>query len=174
MKSTRVLIVVSLSLALASPVASQAPDDRLIVPGERIGGFALTMSPADVTGILGPSTQLTPARFGDQSLQTDLTLYIWDVVPLAVIARDDKVALAIGIRRSQEYQTAQGIKYLAKPEAVQGAYGPPTRQVRWGRRAEEQVLVYDSLGVAFFLVEEGIVGSILVFKRQGASAIWKP
>jgi hypothetical protein len=124
--------------------------------------------------MLGPSTQLTPARFGDQSLQTDLTLYLWDVVPLTVIARDERVALAVGIRRSQDYQTAQGIKYLARPEAVQGAYGPPTRQVQWGRRAEEQALIYDSLGIAFFVVDEGIVGSILVFKRQGASGIWKP
>ena len=40
--------------------------------------------------MLGPSTQLTPARFGDPSLQTDLTLYLWDVVPLTVIARDER------------------------------------------------------------------------------------
>jgi len=161
-------------LLFASPVVSQVPDDKLIVPGQRIGRFALTMSVADVTGILGPSTNLSPGRFGDQALQNDLTLYIWDVVPLVVIARDERAPVSIGIRRSSDYQTAQGLKYLAQPEAVRDALGAPTREVQWGARTQQRALIYDGLGIAFLTADEGIVGSILVFRPQSANRIWKP
>lgn len=172
-KVVRFVMVMVFLLLLVSPVASQVPDDKLIVPDERIGRFTLTMTVAEILGMLGPAEKLSPGRFGDQSLQNDLTLYIWDVVPLTIITRDEKVPLSVSIRRSHDYKTARGIGYLAKPEAVRDAHGAPTREVQWGRRTQEQVLIYDGLGIAFFIGDEGIVGSIGVFKRQSASGIWK-
>jgi len=152
-----VTVALLLLVVLAAPALSQAPDDKLIVPDERIGRFTLTMTVAEVLGMLGPATRLSPSMFGDQSLENDLTPYIWDVVPLTIITRDEKVPLSIGIRRSNDYQTARGIRYMAKPEAVRDAYGAPTREVQWGRRTEELTLIYDGLGIAFAIADEGIV-----------------
>ena len=130
-----VTVALLLLVVLAAPALSQAPDDKLIVPDERIGRFTLTMTVAEVLGMLGPATRLSPSMFGDQSLQNVLTLYIWDVVPLTIITRDEKVPLSIGIRRSNDYQTAQesGIWRSPKqsemlmglrPEKSSGAEGP--------------------------------------------------
>lgn len=121
MKAVVVALSAFVLMLPAAPAGSQVPDDKLIVPGERVGKFALTMTVAEILGALGPVTKMPPSRFGDQALQNDLTLYIWDIVPLTVVTRDEKASLGIGIRRSRDYQTARGITYEMKADAVRDA-----------------------------------------------------
>jgi hypothetical protein len=140
------LWLLSPPLLLQTPI-SHAADDGIIVPGERIGTWTLTMTLTDLIHMNG-----TPDSWGRgyNPPQSDVN---WSHLGLSASSFDDKeiVYLFIGYNPSRRYKTAQGIGYGSSKNEMERAHGiapqiaglPPRFQWR------SEVQVYDSIGLAF-------------------------
>jgi hypothetical protein len=135
-----------------SPTPQAAPkDDRLIVPGERIGPLRLDAKVGEIVKLLGPGT-LKPGGWRFSKMQTWDAMGVWvDFDP------GTGNVLWIGTEASgsspwAEYSTAEGIRIGAKRDDVLTAMGAPERTVAAGGLTS---FYYDSRGLRLTLADTG-------------------
>lgn len=148
--------------------AAASSQDRRIVPGRSIGGYALGQDVAGLLASLGP-------LYGIEDLPNDnLTGYYWPLKRVGVVARRKThkiVALAISL--DDTYATDGGIGAGVRLDAVRRAFGPEDAVDPGPSGA---MLVYDSLGIAFVVGDggalEGRVSAVFVFLPGHAHEIF--
>jgi hypothetical protein len=177
------LWLLPLLLLSQSPV-SQAADDGIVVPGERIGAWTLAMTLADLIHANGP-----PDSWG-RGFNPPRSNVKWENLSLYASSFDDKeiVDLSIGYNPSRRYQTVQGVGYGSSRYEMEKAHGIAPEVYRHPPRFEGRnnaTYVYDAIGLAFALTEclndprspPCITGTIrvtvvTVFRPGDAKRIW--
>lgn len=172
MKTVAVLSIAAL-LLLAPSAASQVPDDRLIVPGERIGKWTLRMTVEDITSTLGREIFVASSKELGVDVQGDLRAYQWGI-GLQAYTRDGRNILLLEVVKSLAFATEKGVKYGTRRSDVEIAHGRPTRVTQWGREASQATFWYDDTGLEVFFTPTSTVGGIGVFRPGTALSIWKP
>jgi hypothetical protein len=170
-KAIRPVMVIVLLLLLVSPVASQVPDDKLIVPGQRIGRWTLTMTIADLTQMNGATNQVGPGA--GQDLARENLVHRWDRLGfVAVTSKSDPQRPEALVAISDEFKTEKGIGVNSRREAVEAAYLRPTAET--AVTAAIRRLFYDEIGLGVrTLVSVGLVESVFVFRPGTAKQLWK-
>lgn len=162
-------------LLVVSPVLSQVSDDKLIVPGQRVGAWTLQMTVQEIVGALGRQTRISSGGQLGTDFQGDLRVYRWERVGLNAYTRDDRSILLLEADNAPEFVTEKGVKWGMPRADVESAYGRPTRVTQWGRLDPAQVtLQYNEIGLEVFFTQTSSVGGIGVFRPGAASSIWKP
>jgi len=166
-------LVVFLSLfALPLSAAAQSPDDKLVVPGIRIGSWRLDMTVDELIKLHGPETSRGPVRFPD--MVQEFTFVRWPTLGIGVDTLDgrnvDLLVLGIG-GVPILHKTAEGIGFQSTAADVVKVYGPPTAETvpRDGQRN----LIFDELGINFQVFVNGRVNELRIFKPRTAGSIWK-
>lgn len=170
------LVLLLLTAALTNFVLAAAPDDNLIVPGQRISKWTLEMSIEDLESLNGPAQRIALSAGGGVSLDAirDLSQHLWRNVGLAAATFDGKrvEVLAAGVAGTNPpYRTELGVGILSSPEALARAYGTPTAQTR--PMTGQIRLIYDHLGFYARLLEGGAITEIGVFRTGSAKTLWK-
>lgn len=171
------IVALILLLATTSSPAQPPAGDRLIVPGERIGPWRLPITLNRLLAMNGP-------RQGGQGGADVILLVDGDLASTFWVHRWDHLhlrAVTAG-RRAVEpvfnlfvfgaaYRTAKGIGPGASREAVEAAYGRPTAVTVPAPRFTH--LIYDPLGLAVRLDQQGKVIAVLVFRPGTARQRWR-
>lgn len=177
MKTAAVLVILTLTL-LARPAVSQVPDDKLIVPGVRIGKWTLAMTFADLVRLNGTPggrnvCKASQAPFADAA--HDLTGFYWNEIIVQAMTVDQKTIAALAITTGHfvagffSYKTDKGIHFKNTRDKIVQAYGKPTAQT-WPDE-NQQNLIYDELGIAFHVWSTGHISEIWVFRPGTAKTI---
>lgn len=173
MKTVAVLSVVAL-LLLAPSAASQVPDDKLIVPGQRVGAWTLQMTIQEIVGKLGHQEHIASGGQLGADFQGDLRAYRWSGEGLHAYTRDDRTILLLEAYQAPQFVTDKGVKFGMQRGDVEGSYGRPTRVTQWGSNTAQVTLWYNDVGLEVFFTRTSTVGGIGVFRPGAASSIWKP
>lgn len=170
-----VAVVVLALLLLAPPVTSQVPDDKLIVPGQRIGKWTLEMTIDDLLQMNGPRRAIgggsTIFRLPDRDLiSSDFWVHRWDHLGFRVVTlgRENQRIWNLAAL-SPDYKTDRGIGSGATRQAVEAAYGMPTAVTRPDE--ESLHLIYDQLGLALRVFDQAV--NVLIFRPGTAKERWK-
>ncbi|MDQ7843568.1 MAG: hypothetical protein QN141_10580 [Armatimonadota bacterium] len=173
----RIIGAVVAVLWLALPGGAQPPDDRLIVPGERIGRWTLEMTVGEVEQMVRPpnlprgqGSAIVDIRPGDDVQPGVMTVY-WSHVLFGMGINDPQTGKAIYLMVvSSNYKTARNVGPGDPLEAVTAAYGAPTRTTSVGTGLTR--LIFNDIGAAF-VVRSGQVIQVFVFRPGTGPAIWK-
>lgn len=188
------VILILASLLLTAGPALSAPDDKLIVPGKRIGKWTLEMTIADLERMNGPGTRIL-FRAGDRpaaDAARDFTQVTWKSIIVGAVTVDQKTVVALVWNGEgpylnsvmvgwQLYKTDKGISLESKREQVLKAYGKPTAETSPGQGPgaptqrlahwADTRLIYDQVGIAFRFYADGTMYSLHVFLP--GKGIWK-
>ncbi len=171
-----ILLGVLVVLLLTVPVASQAPDDMLILPGVRIGKWTLEMTIDDLVRMNGPQNAVAGRPAVEPVTAADappgLWVHRWANLGLVVltIGRESQAVAQLYVLR-QEYRTEEGVGVGSSREAILTAYGPPTLATEpqpgiWSP-------VYDEIGLAFEISARNVAATASVFRRGTAKQRYK-
>lgn len=172
---TGILLLLSLLLAVG-PAASQTPDDKLIVPGVRIGKWTLEMTIDDLVRMNGPArfAFFTKGRAPEADAIREFSEYDWNSLGIAAITfdRHRTELLAAGVGAAlQPHKTDKGIGFRSSRAEVRKAYGTPTAETT--PQEGQANLIYDEMGVAFRVFNGGRVRIIYVFRPGTARRFWQ-
>lgn len=178
MKVAAVLGVLIL-LLLAPPAVSQVPDDKIIVPGQRIGKWTLEMTIDDIVAMNGP------ARVSEIPRQTmgalPVLLYFWGNFVAAT--RDRKrieylytLPPTTATSGPTDFKTDKEIGYQSPREAIISAFGRPTAyqallELQGAPLPLQARLIYDVIGLAVDLTMDRAT-SLIVFRPGSARSQW--
>lgn len=172
MKIPAILSVLVL-LFLSPPAVSQVPDDKLIVPGERIGKWTFQMTISDLLRLNGPYDQARNPRpvLARPTWVRDLWLHSWDHLGIRAwtLGRDSQRIEAL-VTISQDFKTSKGLGVGVTREALETAYGKATRTRAPGPGFLE--IVYDEMGLNVLIDEANLVSTIRIFRPGEASKIF--
>ncbi len=167
MKTLAALSVLVL-LLLAPPAASQVPDDKLIVPGQRIGKWTLEMTISTLVSMNGPATFETEGA--TDVLPPFLPAYQW--AGFYASTRDGQRVEFLLVADDATFKTDKNVGPGSARASVESTYGTPTAATtpRPGRTR----MIYDAIGFgATINIERGLVGAVFVFRPGTAKTIWK-
>jgi hypothetical protein len=171
-KAIRPVMVIVLLLLMVSPVASQAPDDKLITPGVGIGRWKLQMMLAELVQMNGPASSNRGG--GLDSNRTEYWTHSWErlgVVATATGGRDAQTVDVL-IAFTQDHKTAQGVSVSTQRDVVEAAYGKPTAVTR--ATNSDTRLIYDEIGLWVRILDgTGAAIFIGVFRPGAAKQLWK-
>lgn len=175
MKAVAVLGVAVL-LFVAPSTASQVPDDKLIVPGQRIGKWTLKMTTDDLVRMNGDRNRRSgpPIERGRASdfVSTDFWWHHWDNLGLhAVTDGRDGPRILLLIVTSKEYKMAKGIAVHSERKDVEREYGKPT--VVSVPAPDMLSLIYDKIGLGVDLDAIGVLQTIFIFRPGSAKQIFR-
>ncbi len=163
-------------LLLAPPAISQVLDDKLIVPGQRIGRWTLDMKIDDLLRVNGARNAfggIPPlSQLQSPDAPPDLWVHRWLNVRFAAltIGRDSGEVVALVIS-SEGYKTDKGLGPGTSREAIESAYGAPTAVTR--PQPEWWTGIYDGLGVAFVVGRGNLTENVTVFRSGSARWIFR-
>ena len=152
--------------------AAQSSDDRIIVPGVRIGPWRLAMTLDELVKLNGPEVGRGPIQFPD--MRSQLTLIGWPDRSLAVATPDGNHVcfLTLGIGGvPASHATAEAIGAPSRLAEVLKIYGPPTSQTV--PRPGQKNLTYDRLGIDFQVLANDRAFQVRIFKPGTAHRIWR-
>ena len=120
----------SLFLVLALSVQGYAqPDDKLIVPGQRIGNRTLNMTiddlvriygPSNATGALNQHTPVTPGPAVNPDFLNNVYIYAWHRQQFFVGTLGEKSRRVVFVATfSGAYKTAKGLSLATPPERIE-------------------------------------------------------
>lgn len=159
-------LLVLLILLTATQAASQVPDDKLIVPGQRIGKWTLDMTMAELVQMNGPP-ESTPWTAGGADLADGIWRHTWYPHALRAFAQGPTEQRIVAlVAMSTAYKTTKGVGPATSQKSVEAAYGKPTAVTMVS--AAEPRWIYDKIGL--FAIIGGNVG---VFRPGTAKTIWK-
>lgn len=184
----KIIAVVGLVVALAllvQPAASQVPDDKLIVPGQRIGKWTLGMTVGDLLkmngerqGISYKPLQRLPHT---DMVSPDVWEHHWDRLDgfyALTVGRDSQRVIVLAIEGTK-YKTANAIGPIESSQiGIEAAYGKPTAVTV----ADQSVLtvIFNEIGLAAWVTRPewktfppGTIYTMLVFRPGTAKSIWK-
>ena len=174
----KIIILGSLALLLlASPVVSQTGDDRLIVPGVRIGGWTLQMTIDDLVRMNGPAQTLSE---DDPDFVRRINEFHWQKTGLGLTAitfdrqKVDALLFNAAPIGATVYKTDRGIGFLSTQRDVLTIYGKPTI-AKSARMRSTTNMIYDGAGVNFQIdnSNNGLVVLVAIFRPKSAKMIWK-
>lgn len=159
------LVLLLLILFSVSTTLAQVPDDKLIVPGQRIGKWTLMMTIAELTQINGPPNRVGPA-VGPQDVAREFLVHYWDRLGFfAATSTTDTQRVEALFTTSDEFKTEKGIGVNSRREAVEAAYGGPTAETRPSRNAVR--LTYDEIGLMVAILESVALTIEVAIFRSG-------
>lgn len=185
----RLVVTVSLfALLLAMLAVSQVPDDKLIVPGVRIGAARLDMTIDDIIRVLGDPSQISD-RLATILWEDTLpaVLYYWQSAALIAASRErvkvEYLMLNVTVPLMRTYRTDQGVARDTALEVLLRVYGQPTARTTtttlFGVPAFQR-FIYDTSG---FFAEANVFGppselrhsvyTMGVFRPGEARNYWK-
>lgn len=170
-------LLVVLVLLLALPAASQAPDDRLIVPGERIGRWTLAVTMSEVEAVVRPpnlppnqGSAIVDTRPGDDVREGVWTVF-WPHVFFGIGINDPRNPRAIYLMVvSREYRTAKNVGPGVAADSVTQAYGAPTATTSVVAGVTRHI--FNDVGIAFVVRGTEVI-QVFVFRPGTAATIWK-
>lgn len=167
MRATTLVMAIVLILALPNAAFTQIPDDRLIVPGERIGRWSLRLSFTE----LARMAQSDPLPFGPPDFRPGLREFGWFHGPARGLYAATKDGRRIEyLEGPDSFKTARDIGKESSQEAVVAAYGAPGIQMPHWRGGIR--LIYDDIGLAVQIVDQKAI-RITVFRPGTAKEIWQ-
>jgi hypothetical protein len=181
MRDAAVIVLVVLTLAL--PATSQTPDDKLVVPGQRIGKWTLEMTIDDLLRLNGPrkgepggvptGLQRWPGRDAVQ----DVWEHQWSHLGIraGTLGRDSQNVMYLGTE--WDFKCAKGIGVDVSRDVLETAYGKPT-VITVTRQADVRpgilTAIYDAIGFAVWIVSDrNLIAASIVFRPGTANQIWK-
>lgn len=171
----RVILILA-SLLLSAGPALSAPDDKLIVPGKRIGKWTLEMTIADLERMNGTARRilLRAGEAPDADAARNFTFIYWNGVNVGASTVDQKTVVDLAMFAEgtgwKLYKTDKGIGLVSTREQVLKAYGKPTAETTPGGRRPTR-LIYDKVGIAFRFYADGTMSDIFVF--HPGKSMWK-
>lgn len=169
--------VLLLLVALAAPGFAQAPDDKLIVPGQRIGKWTLEMTISALVEMNGARNVLLgspvdPMRAWFADSRDDIWGHWWINIQFSAATRGrDAQRVEYVSTSSSAFKTDKSIVPGATRQAVESAYGQPTAVVPQAASGQQR-LVYDDIGLAATIDRSGMVDSLFVFRPKTARTLW--
>lgn len=160
----RLWLFVFVLLVAAPPAASQGPDDALVVPGARIGRWALEMTIDDLIRMNGHGDF---SALSHPAYAAGFTIVAWRTAPVSALTKDRRKADALSTTVG-DFKTDRGVGLESTRAAVIAAYGSARMTVAVNAAS---VLVYDDLG-AGFSVENDRVSRLWVFRPRTGAVIW--
>lgn len=158
------VVVLALMLVGTTPAASQVTDDRTVVPGVRIGRWALTIPLPELLRTIGPPSP-RPSLLA--AVVYGVTWYSWDHLGLAVGTTDRNTIAYLAVYQTRDYVTPRGAGVGVSRTVVLGSYGDPTVESDFFAQGRTiTVLAYDKIGLAFFLHND-VVQVLLIFNPGG-------
>lgn len=176
-------LVVLIRLSLAPVAVSQvAPDDKLIVPGQRIGRWALEMTidtlrtmngQENLPPNIGPSAIYPMRRFYSDS-SSEIWGHEWFNLHLQAATRGrDSQRLEYVFVQNEEFKTDKAIVVGATRQLVEDAHGQPTAVTRIADPGMGMLrLIYDEIGLATVIDRGGLVVRVFVFRPKTARTLW--
>jgi len=175
-------VVVLFLLLLAPPAVSQVPDDKLIVPGQRIGKWTLEMTIDTVLQMNGPrniprgipGTPLDRMRAYFADSNDEIWWHWWADLGFSAATRGrDVQRIEYIFTDNGDFKTDKGvIPEVTTREAVESAYGRPTVVTRAGPVAGRVRLIYDEIGLAVIVRPDGMARFVFVFRPGTARTLW--
>ena len=171
------ILLLFMVLLVAPHAVAQPRDDRLIVPGMRIGKWRPGMSVDELVRIHGEANGtflFLKGSAGDADFLRDALEYRWEADDMGVFTFGRPLAenLEVGRHNVLPYRTTAGVSLQGTRTDILRAYGKPAAvsipqpgYARW---------IYDALGIAFGVYEStGWIGRIAIFRPGSAWRIWK-
>jgi len=127
-------LAVLLLFLIASTALSQVPDDKLIVPGQRIGKWTLDMTIDDLFRINGTGICTSPIT--SPAYVSPFIVCLWLSNPLNALTRDRKKVEVLAVTTAgmeavaRVFKTEKGIGTGSMSADVLAAYGNPTGTVQ--------------------------------------------
>lgn len=171
-KSIRPVMVIVLLLLLVSTAASQVPDDKLIVPGQRIGKWTLQMTIDDLVRMNGRASGI-PLSISDAAQPFREHCWVTEGAAFCANSADGRTVPWLRVAGG-EFRTEKGVAYRSPKAEVERAYGKPTAETKG--REDRPRMIYDELGLSVDIVLEGgnsVVHSLIIFLPGKAKEIWK-
>jgi hypothetical protein len=173
------ICVLTLGLLLAATPSTAQPSvhDRLIVPGERIGPWRLPLTLNRLLAMNGPRQGAQGGAdvilLVDGDLAGTFWVHRWDHLHLRAVTPGRRAVEPVFnlFIFGKEYRTAEGIGPGASRAAVEAAYGSPTAVTVPAPRFTN--LIYDRLGLAVRLDQQGTAVAVLIFRPGTARQRWK-
>jgi hypothetical protein len=171
MKSAMLFLLISI-LAPAA-VAQTTPDDKIIVPGVRIGKWTLQMTLDGLAKMNGPAT-VEKVVYTDYRSAT-FSFYSWSSLDFGVGTYEPgKVGwFAVGFSYTVlPWRTQEGIGFQNHREDVLKIYGKPSAETAPDLGLKN--LIYDVIGINFQVYDTGgDIKEIRIFRPGAAKRIWK-
>jgi hypothetical protein len=180
------LVLLLVVLPLSVPGYTQAPNDNLIVPGQRIGKWTLDMTIDDLVrmngaqnanGALNQYVPVTLAQHVNPTYVGDVYLHAWHNLSFFVSTLGEHsqkvVYLAIF---SKDYKTAEGLSLNTPPQNIEALYGRPTVNMQFFAPNSGSLMIYDQRGLAVRIFDSGTgnaVQVLIVFRPGTANQIWR-
>ncbi len=171
-------LVLTLLVITATDLAQA--NDRTIVPGERIGPAAVTMSLDQLTQAFGPKQGIgrpntQPVLQQPATAESEAsTVHRFDHVGLRAVtaAGSDKVSIiATFVDVDPGFATQEGVRIGSTRSDVEAAYGKPTAVL--SANPNQVQMVYDDRGLGLRLTADNKVELIQVFRPGAARDRWK-
>lgn len=188
----RITVLAVIIFIATLPALAQVPDDKLIVPGVRIGKWTLEMTIDDLARSNGPGESRTvEPRAGAMSMFPNaandvkevMGIRVWPDLALGAAHRQGRNRieyLVIGAFGSSSFSmlrgfaTSQGVAFGYSQDRVIASLGMPT--VRSQASNVRERAIYDALGIAIvFLSTSGAPSAteFVVFRPGTAQTIWR-
>lgn len=155
------LLLVALALLATPSAPAQTPQDKMIVPGSRIGPWKLDMSFQELiqmNGAAGAHPTIA-SRYVSRA-----TWYPWGHLGIAAASHDKREVEFLAVFDTRELSTRSGIRVKSTRKRVQAAYGEP--EIESDISAGGKIitaLIYDKIGLAVFL-DQNAAQMILIFR----------
>ena len=174
------LAAICLTVTVALPALAQAPGDKMVVPGQRIGQWTMAMTIEDLLKLNGPKravgapegeTEIPLRNLRDST--REIWAHRWDHLRLRPVTfgRDDQKVRGL-TTSDASFKTAQGIGIGSTRQEMVAAYGPPTAITEANDRQTH--VIYDSLGISFRVSKaQEKIDLINVFTPDTARERWK-
>jgi hypothetical protein len=181
MRQVALLALVLFASLLVQPALSQVPDDKLIIPGQRIGKWTLDMTIdalVEMNGARNTGGGFTPidsmrSYFNDS--REDIWVHWWSNLQFFAATRGrDAQQVEYLFVSSSAFRTDKNIAPGATRPAVESAYGQPTAivpQVRAGIPGHSR-LIYDDIGLAVTMDRSALADSLVIFRAKTAHTLW--
>jgi hypothetical protein len=159
------------------PLRTVGAQDRMIVPGVRVGRWTLALTLDDLTRMHGYAVRLLVTAGIPPAADAvfDHTTYTWERVPFAAMAfqgrkRVEYLQIGFLMHSANGYRTTGGIGFMTRRSRVIAVYGRPTAEM--APHPLETRMIYDHLGIAFGLDMAGRVHTMYVFRPGEAGRFW--
>lgn len=155
---------------------SGAPDDKVVVPGVRVGKWTLTMTLDDLrTNGYAVRTYVRAGLPPAADAVFDHTVFRWDRVPVMAMTfvgqnRVESLQTGFLMPFGRTYRTDTGIGFLSTRSLVLKAYGRPTAENT--PQPLEMRLIYDHVGIAFSFDMADRIHTMYIFRPGTASRFW--
>jgi len=167
------LLAVFVTVLAVAGVAQTALDDKVIVPGVRIGKWTLQMSLDDLDKMNGPATVYQVENADYRS--PHFLFHAWSSLDFAAGAYQPRKVgwFAVGFSYALvPWRTQQGISLQSNRADVLKIYGRPSAETV--PRAGRKNMIYDAIGISFEVYDTGgNITEMRIFRPGTARNIWK-